>query len=94
MTCAQAQALMLLRDWDPAPDACFMARVQAILAAGELKRDGNGKVNHPADFGMLPPSSLSSAQPSVIHRTFTCSLHACVHACSKVQHILFTFDSA
>ena len=51
--CAQAQALMLLRDWDPAPDACFMARVQAILTCGALKRDGIGKVKHRKGFGML-----------------------------------------
>jgi len=63
MTYAQAQAVMLLRDWDPAPDACFMARVQAILAAGELKRDGIGKVKHRADSGVLSPTlvNLTSA---------------------------------
>ena len=40
----QAQALMLLRDWDAAPDARFAARIQAVLAAGELRRDGAHKV--------------------------------------------------
>jgi hypothetical protein len=40
----QAQALMLLKDWDAAPDARFAARIQAVLAAGEMQRDGVHKV--------------------------------------------------
>ena len=35
---------MLLRDWEAAPDARFAARIQAVLALGETKRNGSAKV--------------------------------------------------
>ena len=42
--CAQAQGLVLLRGWDPVPEARFAARVQTAIAVGELRRDGVAKV--------------------------------------------------
>lgn len=38
--------MLLLRDYYPAPDARFAARVQAVLAASEHKQDGVANVGY------------------------------------------------
>ena len=40
-----AQVMLLLMEWEPAPEAQFAGRVQAVLAAGEAAKGRRKTVN-------------------------------------------------